>query len=549
MDLRDYLAILRQRWFSVLLITVLVVLAAGLVTAQATPQYASTTRLFVTTSQSADEGQALQGSQFSMQRVKSYADLVTQNEITQRVVSQLDLDETPAQLASKITAEAALDTVILNITVTDASPERAQRIAEKTAEVFVDYVKGLETPPGADQPTIKTTVTNQATISDTPVSPQPVRNLGLGLVLGLLLGAGVAVLRETLDSTVKTQAQLEQLAGAPTIGSIPFDSKATDAPLLSDVDSYSPRAEAFRVLRTNLQFIDPDGTSKVFVVTSPLPGEGKSTTATNLALALAEGGQNVALVEGDLRRPRVSHYLGAVEDVGLTTVLVGRVTLDEALQETHAAGLTLLAAGRTPPNPAELLQSQQMAGLVDQLRQAFDIVLIDAPPLLPVTDAALLASIVDGAILVVRHGKTTADQVRTAVDRLEGVGAKPAATVFSMTPVRKGRFGYGYGYGYGYAPTEGPRTTSDTLTRPAPHLKETPGSPTDRSDPSARISAASRPESPGRRSVAHDLDDEAVDEAIGDPYATGTRRLDASRGLSDDDRPAARDDAGHDSRW
>lgn len=453
MDLRDYLAILRQRWLLIVTTTLAVVAVAAGATWAMTPQYASSTGLFISTSQSADDSQALQGSQFSMQRVTSYADLVSQSEITRRVIQRLELEETPEELGEKITASAQLDTVILNIEVTDPSPERAQQIAATTAEVFVGYVGELETPPGRDQATIKATVIDEATVADTPVSPQPLRNLGLGLVLGLLFGAGIAVLRETLDSTVKSQRELEELGEAPAIGSIPFDKSAGDRPLLTEIDPYSPRAEAFRVLRTNLQFIDPDASKKVFVISSALPGEGKSTTACNLALALAEGGQRVALVEGDLRRPKVSQYLGAVESVGLTTLLLGRVMLEDALQDSAHANLSILSAGKVPPNPAELLQSRGMARVIQQLRDQFDIVLIDAPPLLPVTDAALIASMVDGAIVVVRHGKTTADQVRGAVDRLEGVGAKPVASVFNMTPRKAGRYGYGYGYGYGYAPT------------------------------------------------------------------------------------------------
>ena len=452
MDLRDYLAILRQRWILIVSVALAVLAIGALLTWRATPMYASSTSLFISTAQVSDDAQALQGSQFSLQRVKSYAEMVTQNEITGRVVDRLGLAESPRELGRQITASSQIDTVILTITVTDASPERAQQIAQATADVFVGYVAELETPPGQDQATIKASVVDRAEVPRAPVSPQAVRNLALSLALGLLVGAGVALLRETLDSSVKTPRELEELAGAPVIGSVPFDSKAVSAPLITDIDPYSSRAEAYRVLRTNLQFIDPGTGTKVFVVTSPLPDEGKSTTACNLALALAEGGQRVVLVEGDLRRPRLSQYLGVVDSVGLTTVLVGRVDLDDALQETSHHGLRVLSSGRTPPNPAELLQSRVMADVVAGLRERADIVIVDAPPLLPVTDAALIASVADGAILVVRHGTTTADEVRGAVQRLEGVGVRPVATLFSMTPERAGRTGYGYGYGYGYAP-------------------------------------------------------------------------------------------------
>ncbi len=536
MDARDFLAILRQRWILIVSVTLLVVGLAAVLTWRTTPTYASTTGLFISTSQVADDNQAFQGSQFSLQRVKSYSEMVNQNEITRRVIQQLDLNETPEDLGEEITATAQLDTVILEITVTDESPERAQQIAQTTGDVFVGYVAELETPPGRDQATIKATVVNQATVPDDPVAPQPLRNLGLAVVLGLLLGAGIAVLRETLDSSVKNQRELEDLTGAPVIGSIPFDDDAGKTPLISQIDPYAPRAEAFRVLRTNLQFIDPDGVKKAFVLSSALPGEGKSTTACNLALALAEGGQRVVLVEADLRRPRVAQYLGVVGDVGLTTALVGRVSLDDAIQTTGDVNLDVLASGKTPPNPAELLQSRAMSAVIAELRERYDVVLIDAPPLLPVTDAALISAAADGAILVVHHGKTTTDQVRGAVDRLEGVGTQPVAAMFNMTPAKTGRYGYGYGYGYGYAP-EGRTGARESAVEPSA-IVETDQTLDDAPElqPAALRRDASTSEDPRER--------DALNDALSRVQASRRQRLDASRGLTDDERG----DAGHGSQ-
>jgi capsular exopolysaccharide synthesis family protein len=458
-NLRDYLTVLRIRWVLVAICTLAVVALSAVFTWSATPQYASSSRLFVSTSGS-DDSQALQGSQFSLQRVKSYADLLTGQRIAQRVVDDLKLDESPQALAGQITASSKLDTVILTVTVTDPSPERAKMLVDAVSDQFVSYVAELETPPGKDEATIKATVVDPGAEPTTPVSPQPKRNLALGLVIGLLIGVGLAVLRETLDTSVKTMKQLEDLIDAPILGAIPYDKDAERNPLVNDLGTYAPRVEGFRVLRTNLQFIDPDEERKVFVITSSLPEEGKTTTATNLALVLAEGGERVALVEADLRRPKISTYLNLEGSVGLTTVLVGRVPLREAMQETaEHVGLDVLSSGRTPPNPAEMLKSQAMATIIKELRADYDIVLIDAPPLLPVTDAALLASQSDGAILVVRHGKTTADQVRAAAERLTSVGAEPAGVIFNMTPAKgSGQYGYGYGYGYGYEPQDTSRT-------------------------------------------------------------------------------------------
>lgn len=452
MDLRDYLSVARSRWPLILACGLIAVAIAALLTWRSTPQYASTARLFVSTQGSTDDvGQANQGGQFSVQRVKSYADLLTGQEIARRVVDELKLDENPKALASQISASSKLETVILSVTVTDPDPNRARVLADAVAKAFIAYVAELETPPGKDEATIKATVVDPASVAGAPISPQPVRTLGLGLVFGLLVGAGIAVLRETLDTTIKSTRQLEALVPAPILGAISYDVEAVDTPLITSLDTYAPRAEAFRVLRTNLQYIDPDIDRKVFVVTSSLPGEGKTTTAVNLALALAEGGESVVLVEGDLRRPKISEYLRLESAVGLTTVLIGKLPLEDAVQTTASEGLAVVTSGSTPPNPAELLKSSAMTTLITSLREQYDIVLIDAPPLLPVTDGALLAAQADGALLVVRHGKTTTDQVKLAVERLEAVGATPVGVIFNMTPA-KGGDGYGYGYGYGYAP-------------------------------------------------------------------------------------------------
>jgi len=448
-ELRDYFRVLKARWVLVLSCTLVAVAFSALLTWSATPQYASAARLFVSTQGSSDDAQANQGGQFSLQRVKSYADLLTGREIARRVIDDLGLDESPDALADQISASSKLDTVILTVSVTDPDPARARMLADGVAKALVTYVAELETPPGRDEATIKATVVDPASEPTSPISPQPVRNIGLGLILGLLLGAGAAILRETLDTTIKSTKQLETLVPAPIIGTISYDTDAVGTPLITSLDTYAPRAEAFRVLRTNLQFIDPDAHHKVFVITSSLPGEGKTTTAVNLALALAEGGERIALVEGDLRRPKISEYLRLESAVGLTTVLIGKLPLADAIQNVGSEHLTVLTSGSTPPNPAELLKSSSMATLIASLRADYDIVLIDAPPLLPVTDGALLAAQADGALLVVRHGKTTVDQVGLAVDRLESVGASPVGVIFNMTPAKGGE---GYGYGYGYAP-------------------------------------------------------------------------------------------------
>ena len=427
--------------------------AAALLTTLATPQYASTARLFVSTSEQ-DASSAYQGGLFATQRVASYADLVGSRELADAVGDELELsDDDTAALQGQVEASVVPETVILSVTATDPSPERAQMVAQTYAEKLQVLIRDLETPPAGGAPPIKASIVDTASFNTTPVSPQPLRNYGLAAILGLLLGLGLAVLRELLDTTVKTPDQAVAITDASLLGTISFEASAAKEPLVSSLDSHAPRAEAFRVLRTNMQFLDVDaaGGGRVYVVSSSVPQEGKTTTSINLALTLAQAGQRVALVDADLRRPQIASSLDLDGAVGLTTVLVGKVHLVDALQDHPASGLTVLTSGSTPPNPAELLQSHAMGELLYDLRQKYEIVIIDAPPLLPVTDAALLGSQADGVLLVVRHGKTTRDQLGVTAERLTSVGARTVGVVLNMVPARRLQ-GYGYGYGYGYAP-------------------------------------------------------------------------------------------------
>lgn len=445
MGLRNLVRALGMHRWMIALITLLAIGLSLAWTLRQTPTYTSTTQLFVSAPDNAPK--AGKASDLITQRVQSYAALLDGDQIAQRVVKQLNLSETAGQLSQKIDASASGDTVLLTIWVGDPSPDRAQLLANAVAKEFIVFVKELETPGvGADVP-VKVTTVDAASKPTKPSSPQPALNLGIGLLAGLLLGGLFAVLRERLDSTVRSAEVLEETTAAPLLGAILFDDDAYDEPTIRELDSYDPRAEAFRVVRTSLQFIHPDEASKVFVVTSAVPGEGKTTTAINLALILAEGGEHVALVEADLRRPTISEYLGLVDAVGLTTVLVGRTTLDDALQEVGA--LDVLTSGRRPPNPAELVKSEAMHALIERLREKYAYVLIDAPPLLPVTDASLLAAASDGVILVTRYGDTKQTELQTAVRRLDSVDGEIVGTVLNMAPASDVD---GYGYGYGYAP-------------------------------------------------------------------------------------------------
>jgi non-specific protein-tyrosine kinase len=253
------------------------------------------------------------------------------------------------------------------------------------------------------------------------------------MLAGLFIAGLAAVLREATDTSVKSVEVLRGLTGGSVLASVGTQDKAQRQKLR---EHRSPNTEAYRSLRTNLQFLDVDHPVRVLTVTSSVPGEGKSVTACNLALALADAGKRVVLVDGDLRCPQVCAYLGCTSRAGLTSVLIGASLLEETLIEGRNRLLRILPSGPIPPNPSELLGSVRMTELVERLKQDADIVVIDSPPLLPVTDAAILSRASDGAILVVRHGQTRREQLVRATDQLRAVEARLLGSVLNRVPLR-----------------------------------------------------------------------------------------------------------------
>ncbi|MTD56545.1 polysaccharide biosynthesis tyrosine autokinase [Amycolatopsis pithecellobii] len=436
MALHDYLRVARKRWRIVLFGLLAGVLGAAAIVWSSPREYSAQVTIYISAQTGADgAAAAYQGSLLSEQKVKSYTRLLTSNRVAQDVVTQLGLDLPAEQVAGKIQAAALPDTVLLTASALDTSPQRAKDIADATGNAFTRMVSQLEQQPGVNLPSAVTArVVEPAALPTTPTSPRPMLDFGLGALLGLVAGYCVALLRQVLDTTVKSTEELHRLTMAPNLGTIAHDPDVPKHPLTVHDRPQSPRAEAFRKIRTNLQFIDVDQPRKTIVITSALPEEGKTTTVCNMAIVLARAAHRVVLVESDLRRPRATDYLGLEGGVGVTSVLSGRVPLDKALQPWGKSTFDVLASGPIPPNPSELLASRHMAGLLAELRDRYDMVLLDAPPLLPVTDAAVLGTICDGALLVARYGKTSKHQIKTAVTALDTVSVPLLGTVFTMAP-------------------------------------------------------------------------------------------------------------------
>ena len=287
----------------------------------------------------------------------------------------------------------------------------------------------------------------------------------LGLLVGLAIGIGTAVLRSVLDTRLHTSHDIEQVTDKPILGGISFDPDILKHRLIVQMDPRNPRAEAYRSLRTNLQFLNIEGGPRSFVITSPAPGEGKSTTTVNLAIALAETGARVVLIDGDLRLPKIDDYMGLEGGVRLTDTLIGKADLADVLQKWGRGQLYILPSGRIPPNPSELLGSKAMAVMLESLSSQFDYVLIDTPLLLLVTDAAVVSKFTSGAILVTASGRTKRNELSAAVRALENIDSRMLGVVVSMLPV-KGPDSYGYEqYGYGVQYGDAPATTAEQPVR------------------------------------------------------------------------------------
>lgn len=445
LNLQDFVKTLRARWLTVCVTTVLTLLAAVAVTLLTTPLYQASTRLFVSTNGGATLAETYQGNRVSQERVVSYAQLLTGETLAQRTVDKLGLEMSAAELQEHVTASSKLDTVLIDVQVLDTSPVRARDIANTLSDEFVVMVRELETPEDGTSPNARVVVEQRASISDSPVVPQPLRNIAIGLGLGVVLGIGLAILRDLLDNTVKRRETLEEITQAGIVGTIPLDKERRKQAAIAFESDNSPIAEAFRKVRTNLQFLAVDNAPRVIVVTSSVPNEGKSTTAINIALALAEAEHNVVLVDGDMRRPTLHKHLDLVQPVGFSTVLSGSASLDDALQETRFPGLTVLTSGAIPPNPSELLGSLAAKKLLSEMRARFDYVIVDSTPLLAVTDAAILAAGADGVLIMARFGHTKREQLAHAVESLQSVGAPLLGAVFTMVPTRaSGSYSYAY---------------------------------------------------------------------------------------------------------
>ncbi|MCW2496262.1 polysaccharide biosynthesis tyrosine autokinase [Jatrophihabitans sp.] len=451
MNLRSYLRVLRERWKLVLFFLVASIGVAVVVTVESPKVYTASVQVFVQPTSSVTSQTQYTGVVAGQALVTTYASLATTPDIIQAVKNDLHLEITDSALRGKITASAPLAQSLVVLSVTDRSPNRAAAIANSAGRSFTTVIEKFS-EDNNHLPTVKLFVTQPATAPSSPTSPNTILNIGIGFVLGLLIGAALAVARDIVDNRIKDPDELSKVAGAPMMGIVVDDPKTPRHPIATRAGNRNVRAENYRQLRANLQFANVDHHPRVIAVTSSVPTEGKTTVAINLASTLAEAGFSVCLVDADLRRPTVAKVLGLLSPVGLTSVLIHQIELGEVLQHAGSS-MYVLTSGPTPPNPSEVLASSYVRDVIRSLLDKVDYVVIDTAPLLPVADGSEVAALADGTLLVARHGLTTDNNIKRATATLARVDAKLLGVVLNRMPLKRNRNEYGYTY---YRETDAP---------------------------------------------------------------------------------------------
>lgn len=413
---------LRRLWW---LVVALGIAGAGVafgVSASATPIFQSTASLYFTLNQGGDAIDLNQGSTYTQNQMLSFAQLATSSRVLQPVIDDLGLDTTPRLLARTLQISIPQSTVVLEVQAASPDPRMAARVANAVTTSLVDVVREIA-PTGADAtPTVKAEVIDRAVVPRVQALPNKTRDSAIGLLIGLLLGVLIAIAVTALDTRIRSVDTLTRILDRPVLGTISrAPRKGRGLPV--ERDPLGQTAEDARRVRSSLAYASLSHPLRSLLVTSALPGDGKTTVAANLAYAMS-GVSSVVIVDADLRRPRVGDYLGVEGSVGLTNVLLGELPFERAKLGWADSDLDVLPSGPIPPNPADVLTSGAMRRLLDESLAAYELVIIDSPPVLSVADAALLAPIVDGVVIVIDARRTRQSQAAQTVHQLEAAGAR-----------------------------------------------------------------------------------------------------------------------------
>jgi capsular exopolysaccharide synthesis family protein len=437
MTLNEYLGAITKHWAVITLCAILgAVLGYGYAKSQP-PTYQASASVMVVPEQGQNSAELVQGSNYVQNLVASYAVLARSPYVLEPVIDRLELDVTPVSLGNRVTVDTPLNSVVISVSVQDGSPEQAQQVANAITRQLAVAVPQLSPELEDESPAVRVTTIAEASLPVNPIAPNTRLLTALGLAVGAAIGFVYAVIRLLLARRVSNWASLQNLSDVPLLGQVIRAPRGMSLPKAVLSAPNAPPAESLRTLLANLRFADLDNDHRVLMVSSGNPMEGKSSVAAGLALALAEEGAKVLLVDADLRRPSIARLTGLEGAAGLTNLLLGDVDLESVVQTWGHETLDVLPSGVVPPNPGALLGSGQLAKVVVDLRKAYEFVIIDSAPLLPLSDPLLLAQHVDGVIVVARAGKTRITRLKETLEGFRRSGADVLGV--ALNAVRPGR--------------------------------------------------------------------------------------------------------------
>jgi len=505
-ELRKYINVGRHWGWLIALVMVIAGLTAYVISKQLTPIYQASTTILINEAP-ATKGTDYASVLASERLTQTYAQLLTKKPVIDGVIERLSLTMNPKKIQDAINVQPIRDTQLIELNVEDTSPVRAANIANSLVAVFAEQTQelqasryrsskqSLETQLALLDQQIKSVSAAITSLKDapenqeernrleetqaqyrqtyayllqsfeqvrlaeaqstsgvvqvepavppvSPVRPRVLFNTILAIGVGLILAIGIVYLIEAWDDTLRNPDEIYQQLGLPILGIIAHHDIEAD-PLITVSQPRSPVAEAFRSLRTNIQFASVDDPINRLLITSPSPSDGKTTVAANLAVVIAQSGRSVVLCEADLRRPRLHKILKVSNHQGLSDLFVqSHIQLNGAIQMTDIQNLKAITSGSLPPNPSELLGSEKMAEILSQIQEQASMIVVDAPPVLVVTDAAVLASRVDGVLLVVQPGHTKLDACKEAVEQIGRAGVNILGVVLNGVEFKRSRYYY-----------------------------------------------------------------------------------------------------------
>jgi capsular exopolysaccharide synthesis family protein len=445
MDVDAYIRVMRSHRVVIGLCLLAGVVMAGLIVMARPPAYQASVQLYGSAGAiSSGEGTAYEGQRYTEQRMRSYATLLAGRAGAEAVRRRLNLSESVEGIRHKIRVSVPPNSSIATITARDASPQLAKAIAQVLAAEAPNLIAALESPARNERPPIQLSVINPAGVPTARIASKAVY-LALGAVLGLLAGIGSALLRERSDDRIRSGDDASSAAAAPLLGTIAKRAARDPSPVMTGAP-LSPDAEAYRSLRSHLVMAAQEQKQpKAFVVTSAVPGEGKTEVVANLGLALAQAGEKVAVVDANLRAPRLAALLDLPSEVGLTNLLAGTTSLHLALRRQPSSSLAVLPGGSASSSPVEMLESERWRAVLAELTDHFDWVLVDAPAVLAASDPLVLAAGTSGGLLVCRANSTGRRELREACQALRMVETEPIGVVLNRAtpPHRNSRGGRG----------------------------------------------------------------------------------------------------------